>query len=230
MKEQFDILLFERDENVASMLQEFMQMGNISSATFTHTEDAYRAFSEGNYAVCIISLEEDPEEEFKLAKRIKVLKDEVVLIFIGAHPSIETIMKAYSLGADDFIRKPIVLEELFLRTKAILRRAIGLKENEQQVYQIGKYTFDAHKHLLSDGDGTNTKVTTKECDLLKYLCDNANNVVERDAVLRSVWSGSFHNARSLDVYITKLRRLLENDETVSIMNIHGKGFRLVVQQ
>ncbi len=230
MKEQFNILLFEKDENVGSMLQEFMQMGNIPSATFTEHELAYQAFCDYNFTICLISLDVNPEKEFELAKKLKSIKNEVVVIFIGAHPTIETITEAYSIGADDFIRKPFILEELYLRTLAILKRTHNIRFSDKQIYRVGKYTFDTHKQILSIGE-KNTKVTTKECDLLKYLCDNINLIVEREGILKSVWKNdTFHNARSMDVYITKLRRLLKDDNMISIVNIHGKGYKLMVHQ
>lgn len=228
--EQFKILLFEKDENVGSMLQEFMQMGNISSDKFADYDEAYKSFSESLHTVCLISLDENPEEGLELAGKIKSANNGTVLVFIAANPSIDLITEAYEIGADDFIRKPFILEELYMRILAILKRTHGVKLQETYVYQIGRYTFDTHKQILSI-DEQSVKVTTKECDLLKFLCENMNMLVEREAVLKSVWKNdSFYNARSMDVYITKLRRLLKEDSSVSITNVHGKGYKLIVNQ
>ncbi len=230
MKEKFSILLFEQDENVGSMLQEYMHMGNISSGTYSDHEDAYKAFVDENFTICLISLSQFPDKDFSLAKKIKLNNSNTVLIFMGAHPTIEILTEAYRTGADDFIRKPFILEELYMRIMAILRRTHGVKSQDDQVYKLGKYTFDTHKQTLSIG-GKNTKLTTKECDLLKFMCENMNILVVREDVLKNVWKNdSFYNARSMDVYITKLRRLLKEDDSIAIINVHGKGYKLLTNQ
>ncbi|MDH6304792.1 DNA-binding response OmpR family regulator [Parabacteroides sp. PF5-5] len=227
MREQTRILLFEKNEVVGTMLQEFMDLGNVPASTFSDYAETYASFSKERQAICLISLEDVPDEGFSLARRIKDLEKDVVLIFLGSNPSLETLTKAYEIGADDFVRKPFILEELYMRVLAILRRAYGFNLRENPVYRIGKYTFDTHKQTLVIGD-TTIKITTKESDLLRYLCEHMNVLVERESVLRNVWkNNSLYNARSMDVYIAKLRKLLKNDESVSLVNVHGKGYKLL---
>ncbi|MDR1938568.1 MAG: response regulator transcription factor [Tannerellaceae bacterium] len=229
MKEHFKILLFEKNESIGQLLCEFMQMSDFRADMFTAPEDAYQAFTTGKYPICIINLEEASiEEDFSLVKKIKAINPDVILIFLATNPEIDIITQAYALEADDFIRKPFILEELLMRIIAIIRRARIFDIPSTPVYRIGQYVFDSKKQTLALGDVCN-KITTKECELLKYLCENMNILVLREDVLKTVWkNNSYYNARSMDVYITKLRRLLKNDNCVGIVNVHGKGYKLLV--
>jgi DNA-binding response OmpR family regulator len=204
-----------------------MQMNSFRVDVFHQPEEALKAFSENQYAICIISIESSSfVEEFSLAKTIKSINANVILIFIGANLTPDIIAQAFSLGADDVIRKPLILEEVQLRLQAMLRRAWVLNQSKIQTFIVGKYSFDSQKQLLTTGDVC-IKLTTKETDLLKYLCENKNTLVSRENILKTVWrSASFSNARSMDIYITKLRRLLQDDPSVSIVNTHGKGYKL----
>jgi DNA-binding response OmpR family regulator len=229
MKDQFRILLFEQNASIGALLCEFMQMNDYQANMITAHDDAYQAFRTGNYSICMISLEESSlEEDFTLARKIKALSPEVILIFFGANPSIETLTQAYALGADDFIRKPFILEELQMRIIAIIRRARGLEIRNISVYRFGNYIFDSKKQTLTI-NGVANKITTKECDLLNYLCEHMNILVMREDILKAVWKkNSYYNARSMDVYITKLRRMIKGDPCVGIVNVHGKGYKLLV--
>lgn len=227
MKEHFSILIFEKDENIGSILHEFMQMAEVRSRVFNNHEEAYDAFCEENDTVCLIALDSYSEKGLLLARRIKAVNKKTILIFTCEHPTEEVVTKAYEAGADDLIRKPFILEELYLRTVAIIKRMYDIKTHQDRVYIIGKYLFDTHKQTLSV-NGTSTKLTTKENELLRYLCENINSVVERKRILKDVWNhNSYYTARSMDVYLTKLRRLLKDDESISIINVHGRGFKLV---
>ncbi len=229
MKEEISILIFEKDENIASMLHEFMQMSEIDSRVFNSHDEAYESFSHNKSTICLIALEKVPDKEFALAQKIKEAEPDTILIFTCADPSIEVITRAYASGADDLVRKPFIMEELYLRTLAIVKRTHGIKAPHDKTYHLGNYLFDIHKQTLSIGN-TCTKLTTKESDLLKYLCENINTVVDRADILKNVWNNNtYFNARSMDVYLTKLRRHLHQDTTISIVNIHGKGFKLTIK-
>ena len=133
----------------------------------------------------------------------------------------------FKLGADDYITKPFSMEELVLRIEAILRRVRGKKNKESSVYHIGRFVFDTQKQLLSIGD-KQTKLTTKENELLALLCSHANEILQRDFALKTIWiDDNYFNARSMDVYITKLRKHLKDDDQIEIINIHGKGYKLI---
>ncbi|MDR1201081.1 MAG: response regulator transcription factor [Tannerellaceae bacterium] len=226
-KDLHKVFLFEKDENVGSMLQEFMQMNGFSTERFTNYNEAYKAFCNDKFDICLISLEEKMENGFSFARKIMEVNYETILIFIGSQPTLSELTQAYKIGIDDFIRKHFILEELYLRILATLRRTHGHKMNDHQVYRLGGYTFDPHKQSLMF-DGELLKITTKECDLLKFLCEHLNLLVEREAILKYVWKNdSFHNARSMDVYMTKIRNLLKRDKTIAVVNIHGKGYKLM---
>ena len=138
-------------------------------------------------------------------------------------------MEGFKLGADDYITKPFSMEELIMRIEAILRRtSLEGQSSSQQIFTLGKFTFDTRKQTLSEGDEA-VKLTTKESELLKLLCQNANKVLERNYALKSIWiDDNYFNARSMDVYITKLRKHLKDETSVEIINVHGKGYKLIM--
>ena len=139
-------------------------------------------------------------------------------------------MEGFKIGGDDYITKPFSMEELLFRIEAILRRIKGKKVKEKIVYKIGKFIFDSQKQTLSLGNDS-TKLTTKESELLTLLCANANDILERNYTLKTIWiDDNYFNARSMDVYITKLRKLLKDDDNVQIINIHGKGYKLIIPE
>ena len=140
------------------------------------------------------------------------------------------ILEGFKIGADDYITKPFSMEELTFRIEAILRRVRGKKNKESNIYKIGKFTFDTQKQILSS-EGKQTKLTTKESELLGLLCAHANEILQRDFALKTIWiDDNYFNARSMDVYITKLRKHLKEDDSIEIINIHGKGYKLITPE
>ena len=134
------------------------------------------------------------------------------------------------IGADDYITKPFSMEELTFRIEAILRRVRGKRNKESNMYKIRRFTFDTQKQILSIGD-KQTKLTTKESELLGLLCAHANEILQRDFALKTIWiDDNYFNARSMDVYITKLRKHLKDDDSIEIINIHGKGYKLITPE
>ena len=142
----------------------------------------------------------------------------------------DDIKEGFEIGADDYITKPFSMEEVVYRIEAILRRVRGKKVQDMNIRRIGKFTFDIQKQLLSIDDNE-IKLTTKEADLLTLLSNKPNGLLQREVALKTVWTdNNYFNARSMDVYITKLRKILKADENVQILNVHGKGYKLVIAQ
>ena len=165
---------------------------------------------------------------FETANAIRKQKKlDVPIIFLTAKTLKEDVLDGFKIGADDYITKPFSMEELTFRIEAILRRVRGKKNRDRTHYKIGSFTFDTQKQILARGD-KQTKLTTKESELLSLLCAHANEILQRDFALKTIWiDDNYFNARSMDVYITKLRKHLKEDENVEIINIHGKGYKLI---
>jgi DNA-binding response OmpR family regulator len=168
------------------------------------------------------------KDGFSLAKEVRMKDKDVPIIFLTAKSMKEDAIHGFKVGADDYITKPFSMEELLMRMKAILRR-INKQEPDIQVnnFKIGAYDFDSQTNNLIINDSQN-KLTTKESELLKLLCQNKNQAVSRSFALKLIWGDdSYFNARSMDVYITKLRKHLKEDPSLQIMNMHGEGFKLI---
>lgn len=227
MEQKLKILLCEDDENLGTLLREFLQAKGFDADLFPDGEKGYDAFLKGQYDLCVLDVMMPKKDGFTLAQEIKNLSADVPIIFLTAKSLKDDVYEGFKIGADDYLTKPFAMEELVLRIGAILRRVKGKKEKEVTVFRIGKYTFDTQKQVLV-ADGKMQKLTTKECDLLSLLCRHVNEILERNFALKSIWvDDNYFNARSMDVYITKLRKLLKDDPDIEIINIHGKGYKLI---
>lgn len=227
MEERLKILLCEDDENLGMLLREFLAAKGFSADLCSDGEKGYKAFLKGKYDLCVLDVMMPKKDGFTLASEIRNVNSEVPIIFLTAKTLKEDVLEGFQIGADDYITKPFSMEELVSRISAILRRVKGKKEKEVTMYQIGKFTFDTQKQTLTIGDVTK-KLTTKESELLSLLCHHMNEILERNYALKHIWiDDNYFNARSMDVYITKLRKLLKDDPQIEIINIHGKGYKLI---
>jgi DNA-binding response OmpR family regulator len=229
MEQKTKLLLAEDDENLGLLLKEYLVAKGYDADLFPDGEVAYKGFMKGHYDICILDIMMPKKDGFTLAKDIRIVNADIPIIFLTAKNMKEDVLEGFKLGADDYITKPFSMEELILRIEAILRRTS--QENQasaQQIFTLGKFTFDTRKQTLAEGENT-VKLTTKESDWLELLCQNANKVLERNYALKSIWiDDNYFNARSMDVYITKLRKHLKEEPTVEIINVHGKGYKLIV--
>lgn len=223
------ILLAEDDENLGALLREYLIAKNFKTDLFVNGELALAGFKKGKYDICILDVMMPKMDGFTLAREIKKINANVPFVFLTAKSLKDDVIEGFALGADDYMTKPFSMEELLFRLKAILRRANHNNNSESNdKYIIGEYEFDSQKQILKYADKEH-KLTTKESDLLKLLCNNMNNVLERNFALKTIWQeDSYFNARSMDVYITKLRKYLKEDPSIQILNIHGKGYKLIV--
>lgn len=227
MDDKLTILLCEDDENLGMLLREFLMAKGFNVDLFPDGEKGYKAFLKGKYDLCVLDVMMPKKDGFTLAQEIRGINSEVPIVFLTAKNMKEDVLEGFHIGADDYITKPFSMEELVSRISAILRRVKGKKEKEITMYRIGKFTFDTQKQTLVIGDVTK-KLTTKESELLSLLCMHMNEILERNYALKNIWvDDNYFNARSMDVYITKLRKLLKDDPAIEIINIHGKGYKLI---
>ena len=227
MAEKLSILLCEDDENLGMLLREYLNAKGYNAELCPDGDAGYKAFLKNKYDLCVLDVMMPKMDGFTLAGEIRKVNTEIPIIFLTAKTLKEDVLEGFKIGADDYLTKPFSMEELTFRIEAILRRVHGKKNKDTSIYQIGRFTFDTQKQLLTIGD-RQTKLTTKESELLSLLCAHANEILQRDFALKSIWiDDNYFNARSMDVYITKLRKHLKEDPDVEIINIHGKGYKLI---
>ncbi len=216
MEDRLRILLCEDDENLGMLLREYLQAKGFNADLYADGESGYKAFLKGKYDLCVLD--------------VMMPNSDVPIIFLTAKSINEDILEGFKIGADDYITKPFSMEELVFRIEAILRRVKGKKGKEITMYKIGNFTFDTQKQVLMIDDKV-TKLTTKESELLSLLCAHVNEILERNFALKTIWiDDNYFNARSMDVYITKLRKHLREDPSIEIINIHGKGYKLIAPE
>lgn len=230
MENKQRILLCEDEESLGMLLREYLQAKGYDAELYLDGEAGYRAFMKGHFDMCLFDVMMPKMDGFTLAKEIRLVNQDIPIIFLTAKNLKDDILDGFKVGADDYLTKPFSMDELVFRMEAILRRVKGKTKKIQTVYQLGKYIFDTQRQSLTIGD-ENAKLTTKECELLALLCAHSNQVLERELALKTIWiDDNYFNARSMDVYITKLRKHLRADPRIEINNVHGKGYRLIVPE
>ena len=228
MEDQKKILLCEDDENLGMLLSEYLQAKNYDATLCKDGEEGYREFLKNKFDICVLDVMMPRKDGFTLCGDIKHVNPDMPVIFLTAKALKEDVIDGFKLGADDYITKPFSMEELTYRIDAILHRVKGKQRNEEVIVSIGRFTFDRNKQILAI-DGEKRKLTTKESELLSILYEHANDVLPRELALNKIWEDDNRvYARSMDVYITKLRKYLKADEEVEILNVHGEGYKLVI--
>lgn len=222
------ILLAEDDSNLGLLLRNYLAAKNYETTLFITGISALEAFSADLFDLCILDIMMPEMDGLALAKAIRNIDPLMPIIFLTAKNLEENIIEGFKTGADDYITKPFSMEELLYRIEAVLRRSAGsVTVKDEGLYQIGEYSFDNKRQLLTFRD-QQIGLTTKESELLELLCRHKNEILERNYALKSIWiDDNYFNARSMDVYITRLRKYLKKDPSVKILNIHGKGYRLI---
>lgn len=222
------ILLAEDDPNLGQLLKNYLIAREYETTLVADGAQAMNVFRKEKYQLCLLDVMMPELDGFTLAKEIRAIDPHIPVIFLTAKNLKEDVIEGFKSGADDYLTKPFSMEELLYRIEAIMRRSSGKQSEPRAVfYTIGKYTFDVTKQILMFNDQPR-KLTTKESELLELLCRHHNEVLERNFALKSIWiDDNYFNARSMDVYITKLRKYLSKDEHVEILNIHGKGYKLL---
>jgi len=228
--EQFKVLLAEDDKNLGTILASYLNAKGFLTTLCVNGQEAFDQFKKNRFDFCIVDVMMPVKDGFTLAKEIRMIDKKIPILFLTAKAMQEDKIKGFELGADDYITKPFSMEELLLRMKAIIRRATESKIHDASrvFYEIGKLSFDYNRQVLKT-PGEEYKLTSKENELLKMLCENINEVLDRSIALKKIWQDdSYFNARSMDVYVTKLRKYLKADPNLELINVHGIGFKLVI--
>ena len=222
------ILLAEDDTNLGSLLRNYLDAKNYETTLFMTGRSALEAFSAGLFDLCILDIMMPEMDGLALAKAVRSLDPAIPIIFLTAKNQEDDIIEGFKTGADDYITKPFNMEELLYRIEAIFRRTTSpVSVKGEELNSIGEYIFDNRRQLLTFRE-QQISLTTKESELLDLLFRHKNEILERNYALKSIWiDDNYFNARSMDVYITRLRKYLKKDPGVKILNIHGRGYRLI---
>jgi DNA-binding response OmpR family regulator len=231
MNNQAKILLVEDDQNFGDVLRSYLEMHDYDITLATDGEAGFRAFHQGKYDLCIFDVMMPKKDGFTLVKEIRETDKTTPIVFLTAKSMKEDVIGGFRIGADDYITKPFSSEELLYRIQAILKRSQPSdgRNEDQKEFTIGAYHFDYPTRILTLGDKTD-KLSPKEAQLLRLFCLYMNEVLPRSIALTQIWGeDNYFTARSMDVFVTKLRKYLKGDENIEIVNIHGNGFQLLVK-
>lgn len=224
-KERLKILLAEDDLNLGILLVDYLETEGFNIKLCKDGELALKVFQSNQFDLCLLDVMMPKMDGFSLAKEIRTKDKKIPIIFITAKSLKEDKLKGYGLGADDYITKPFDEEELLWKIKAVIRRVPQNKnQNKDKIISIGQYTFDYNNQSLTIG-GKTKRITVKESDILNYLSGHRNNLVKREEMLKDLWGeNDYFFGRSLDVFVTKIRKYLKEDPNLSIENVFGVGF------
>lgn len=231
MESKIKLLLCEDDANLGSLLAQYFTAKGYDVDLQVDGQRGWEAWSKGRYDLLVLDVMMPLKDGFTLAREVRKKDERVPIIFLSAKAMKQDTIEGFRSGADDYLTKPFSMEELLLRVSAVLKRSKGLAAQEEAVtqHELGALRFDVRKQLLAGDDGER-RLTTKETELLRMLCEHRNGILERSVALKQVWGDdNYFNGRSMDVYIAKLRKYLKEEPRVEIMNVHGKGFRLLVK-
>jgi len=225
--EKLKILLAEDDLNLGILLVDYLEAEGFAVKLCKDGELALRSFQKEAYDLCLLDIMLPKVDGFALAKEIRASDKKIPILFITARSLKEDKLKGYGLGADDYITKPFDEEELLWKIKAVIRRVPQPQPAEVvEMIALGKYIFDVKNQSLSLGNKTR-RITEKESEVLAYLCKHKNQLVKREDILKDLWGeNDYFFGRSLDVFITKIRKYLKEDPSLCIENIFGVGFIL----
>ncbi|MCC6690291.1 MAG: response regulator transcription factor [Bacteroidia bacterium] len=230
--DKIKILLAEDDNNLGNLLKEYLEAKNYIVSWVKNGKEGFDIFKKNSFDLCLLDVMMPLKDGFTLAKEMRAINKFIPIVFLTAKSMKEDTIEGFTAGADDYITKPFSMEELLLRLNAILKRTKGatLANDSLKNFEIGKYIFDYENQLLTI-DKKEQRLTTKEAELLRLLCLHKNDVLDRNFALNAIWKDdNYFNGRSMDVFVTRLRKYLRNDLKVEIVNVHGKGFKLLINK
>ena len=227
---KYKILLVEDDPNLGQILMEYLRLKGYEAHLATDGEQGLSSYLNQKFDFCILDVMMPKKDGFTLAREIRSRDKQIPIIFLTAKSMKEDTIEGFRIGADDYLTKPFSMEELLLRINAILKRTGNQNDRnneELKEFELGKFQFLYDQSILRKPSG-DVKLTSRENELLRLFCENMNQTLDRSYALKSIWKDdSYFNARSMDVYIAKLRKHLKEDESINILTVHGQGFKLV---
>ena len=222
------VFLVEDDLSFGAVLKSHLEINEYEVTWVDDGKFAVDKFRNGNYQICILDVMLPNVDGFTIGTEIRKIDKDIPMVFLTAKTLKEDILKGYNVGADDYITKPFDTEVLLCKIEAIIKRQSTQPVNDRVIFTVGSYIFDSKLRNISH-EGVKQKLSPKESDLLKLLCQNKNELLPRETALRKIWGeDGYFTARSMDVFITKLRKYLAADSNIEIKNIHGSGFLLEV--
>ena len=223
------ILLLEDDANLGLIVSEHLRLNGYDVDLVKNGSEGLELYDHNEYDLCLVDIMMPKMDGFTFARNIRAAGDEVPIVFLTAKSLQEDKIEGFRIGCDDYITKPFSVEELLLRIQAVLKRAgRGAKDDDRTFFKIAGFEFDSLNRTLSC-DEQMFKLTSKEAELLRLLCLNLNQTLDRSVALKNIWGEeSYFSGRSMDVFISKLRKYLKHDNRIEIINIHGRGFKLIV--
>ncbi len=223
------IFLVEDDLSFGSVLKSYLELNDFSVDWVDDGKYAVDHFRKGAFDICILDVMLPHVDGFTIADEIRKINSTVPIIFLTAKKLKEDVLKGYGAGGDDYVTKPFDTEILLAKIRAILSRR-DYQSGTKDIFEIGKFVFNARLRTLTSGEDEK-KLSPKESQLLELLALNPNELISREMALKKIWGADdYFTARSMDVYITKLRKFLSEDPRLNIKNIHGAGFQLVVRE
>jgi len=231
------ILLVEDDQNFGDVLRSYLEMHEFDVTLATDGAAGLESFRRGEFDLCIFDVMMPKKDGFTLAKEVRERNGEVPIIFLTAKTMKDDVLQGFKIGADDYITKPFNSEELLYRIQAIMKRSQAKADPREEVkeFNIGRYHFNFPLRILTfteeeTGDQEKEKLSPKEAQLLRMFCMYMNDILPRSEALTKIWGeDNYFTARSMDVFVTKLRKYLKGDSNIEIVNIHGNGFQLLVR-
>ncbi len=232
----YRILLVEDDQNFGDVLRSYLEMYDYEVTLATDGQQGMDNYKKGPFDLCIFDVMMPKKDGFTLAKEIREKDTQTPIIFLTAKTMKEDVLRGFKIGADDYMTKPFTSEELLYRIQAILKRSKAKPDAKDDIreFTIGKYHFEVPVRILTYAKGSKdedkVKLSPKEADLLKMFAQHMNDVLPRSEALTQIWGeDNYFTARSMDVFVTKLRKYLRQDDNIEIVNIHGNGFQLLVR-
>jgi DNA-binding response OmpR family regulator len=223
------ILLVEDDPNLGFVIKDNLSIKGYDVTLCTDGEEAERTFKSAHFNICVFDVMLPKKDGFTLAREVRANNKHIPIIFLTAKSMMEDKLEGFQTGADDYITKPFSLDELYYRIEVFLRRSNESAPSTGTTFTIGEFSFD-YSRLLIQRNGMEKSLTQKEAEVLRFLCLNRERVLKREEILNQIWGDDdYFMGRSLDVFISKLRKYLREDPTISIANYHGVGFRLEVE-